>query len=174
MEEEKKLSDYIGNTLLLTQPKFLKREYLLKCGEEIIATVNHPKWYLSDFEVVWNKKKWFVYRPSIWRSAVEIKELDKELPIASYQKIRFKMEGIVNLPMGQQLKIFFKLFRGTYEIQNISGECLVLVKDKFSWKDVTEFHIQGRSELLDKYPWVILLAWYLSSQRKHSSAVAAT
>lgn len=174
MEEEKKLSYYIGKKLLLTQPKFFKQEYLLKFGEEIIATIINPKWYRSDFEVLWNNKKWVIYRPSIWRSAIEIKELDKELPIASYQKIRFKSDGIVNLPMGQQLKISFKLFKGSYEIQNIYGECLVTVKDKLSWKDETEFHIQSKSELLDKYPWVILLAWYLSSQRKHSAAIAAT
>ena len=70
METEKRLSDYIGETLLLIQPKFLERDHELKCGEEIIATINHPKWYSSDFVVIWIKQKWEVYKPSIWRSVV--------------------------------------------------------------------------------------------------------
>jgi hypothetical protein len=173
METEKKLSDYFGKTLLLTQLKFLGRDYELKCGDETIACISHPKWYSSNFEITWNENKWFIYHPSIWRNAVEIKEVNKELPLASYNKTRFKMEGLVNLPMGQQLKISFKMYRGSYEVQNISGECLVLIKDKFSWKDKTEFYIQKRSELLDKYPWVILLAWHTSAQRKRHSGVTA-
>ncbi|MDQ7816482.1 MAG: hypothetical protein RDU14_05605 [Melioribacteraceae bacterium] len=173
METEKRLSDYIGKELLLTQPKFLKRDYELKCGEEIIAKINHPKWYSSDFVAIWNKQKWEVYKPSIWRSVVEIKEAGKQLPFAAYQKTRFKSEGVVDLPRGQKLKLVLRVFKGSYEIQSISGERLVLIKDKASFKDKTEFVVEQRSELLDKYPWIILLAWYISSQRKHHSAAAA-
>ncbi|MBS3945786.1 MAG: hypothetical protein KGZ42_09835 [Melioribacter sp.] len=171
METEKKLSDYMGRTLLLTQLKFLKRDYELKCEEEIIASINYPKWYGSDFEIAWGNKKWFVYRPSFWKNAIEIKEASKQLPFASYKKKGFKSGGIVSLPMGEELKIFFKFFKGSYGIQNSAEECLVLIKDKFSWNDRTEFYIQKRSELLDKYPWMILLAWYVSSQQRSGGAV---
>jgi hypothetical protein len=169
MENEKKLSDYLGQTILLTQPKFLGRVYELKCDEKTLASVSYPKWYNSDFEITWNKNKWFIYKPSIWKSSVEIKEVNKELPFESYKNVRFKTEGIINLPKGQQLKLVIKLFKSSYEVQSISGECLVLIKDKLSLTDKTEFNVQQRSELLDKYPWVILLAWYVSSQRRRHS-----
>lgn len=173
MENEKKLSDYLGKSLILTQPKFWGRDYQLKCEEQILAIISYPKWYSSDFEVSWDKNKWFIYHPSMWRSKIEIKEVDKQLPFASYQKVRFKSDGILDLLMGQKLKLHFKYFRGSYEVQNSAGECIVLIKDKCSLKDKTEFYIQQRSELLDKYPWVILLAWYVSAQRKRRSGVAA-
>ncbi len=174
MEDEKKLSDYIGKSLLLVQPKFFSRDYLLKYGEEIVAGITHTKWYASDFIIEWGKKKWEVYKPSIWRSTLEIKEVNKQLPFASYTRKGFKSGGTINLPMGQKLSLVFKTFKGSYEIQNMNGECLILIKDKFSLKDKTEFTIQQRSELIDKYPWIILVAWYVSAQRRQHSAAAAS
>lgn len=159
---------------MFTQLNFFRRDYELKCGDEIIASIPYPKWYSSNFEIQWGKIRWFVYQPSIWKSLVEIKEVNKQLPFASYKKVKFKSEGTVDLPMGQQLKICFGFFKGSYEIKNVSGECLVLIKDKYSFKDKSTFYIQQRSELLDKYPWVTLLAWNISAQRKRRSAVAAT
>lgn len=173
METEKKLSDYLGKDLALTQLNFFRRDFELKCSDEIIASISHPKWYSSNFEIRWNNNKWFIYHPSIWKSIIEIKEIGKQLPLASYKKVKFKSEGIVDLPMGQQLKLYFRFFRGAYEVQNMSGECLVLIKDKFSFKEKSVFYVQQRSELLDKYPWVILLAWYISAQRKQRGAAAA-
>lgn len=170
MEYEKLLSDYMGQTLQLIQLKFLKRDYELRCVDQVVAKIRHLKWYSSDFEVEWEKNKWEIYKPSIWKSLVEIKESGKQLPFASYSRTGFKSEGVIELPRGQKLKLFFRIFKGNYEVQSISGECLVLIKDKFSFKDKTEFYIQQRSELLDKYPWSILLAWYLTQQRRRRSS----
>lgn len=170
MENEKVLSDYKGQTLQLIQLKFLKRDYELKCGDALIAKIHHLKWYSSDFEVEWNKNKWEIYKPSIWKGLVEIKESGKQLPFASYSKTGFKLEGIIDLPHGQKLKLVFRIFKGDYEVQTLSGERLVLIKDKCSFKDKTEFDIQQKSELLDKYPWSILLAWYLTQQRRRRSS----
>lgn len=169
MEKEKVLSAYLGYTLTLVQPKFLKRYFELKCDNEIIATAINPKWYLSDLEISWNKNKWLIYRPSIWRRAVEIKEVDKTLPITSFAGKLFSSTGTLELPVGQQLNLVFKIFKSGYEIRTMNDEPLVLIKDKISFKDKTEFYIQKRSELLDKYPWVIFLAWFLSQQRKQNS-----
>lgn len=174
MEEIKNLSDYIGKSLLLVQPEFFRRNYHLKDGDVIVATITHPKWYRSNFIVEWGKKKWEVYKPSIWRSSLEIKELNKQLPFAYYTRKGFKSGGTIDLPMGQKLNIAFKTFKGSYEIQKTNGECLVLIKDKFSLKDKTEFTIQQGSEIIDKHPWVILVAWYISAQRRQQTAAAAS
>lgn len=174
MEDGKRLSDYVGKSLLLVQPEFFRRDYQLKDGVEIVASITHPKWYRSNFIVEWGKMKWEVYKPSIWKSLLEIKEINKQLPFASYTRKGFKSGGTINLPMGQKLNLVFKTFKGSYEIQNMNGECLILIKDKFSLKDKTEFTIQQRSELIDKYPWVILVAWYISAQRRNHSVAAAS
>jgi hypothetical protein len=173
MENEKLLSDYIGQTLILVQPKFFSRDYLLKEDEKMVASIHHPKWYGSNFIIEWGERKLEVYRPSIWKSIIEIKECGRQLPFASYTRTGWKSEGAFNLPMGQKLKLVFRPFKGAYEIQNIGGECLVLIKDKFSFKDKTEFYVQKPSELINKYPWAILVAWHISSERKHHSAIAA-
>jgi hypothetical protein len=72
--------------------------------------------------------------------------------------------------MGHKLIIKLGLLRSGYGIYTTNGSCLASLKDKISLKEKTEINIESNSELFDKYPWVIVLAWYLSKQRRRSAA----
>ena len=169
----KNLSDYYGQTLIFTQPSFWKRYYVLKCNDEIIATVNSVKMFGLKLEIEMFKNKWTLYRPSVWRSEVAIKESVNTLPFAKYRKEKFKLHGFVELPKGQKLKIAFKFIKKLFEIYNSSDDLLVRFKNKVSFKETIEITIEKKSELIDKYPWVIILACYLSMERKRAAGAAA-
>jgi hypothetical protein len=169
----KNISDYYGQTLIFTQPSVWKRAYIIKCNDEVIANINSVKLFGLKLEVEMFGDKWTIYRPSIWKSEVAITEANKTYPIAKYRKEKFKLHGFVELPKGEKLKIVFKFLRNIFEIYNSSDELLVKFKSKVKFKETIEIVFEKKSELIGKYPWVIVLACYLSLERKRSAGAGA-
>ena len=169
----KNLSDYHGQTLIFMQPSVWKNYYELKCNDEILAVVNSVKLFGLKLDIELFDNKWTLYRPSIWRSEVAIRETNKTYPIAKYRKEKFKLHGFVELPKGQKLKIAFKLFKNIFEMRSSSDELLVSFKGKVKFKETIEISLEKRSDVIDKYPWVIILACYLSVERKRAAGAAA-
>ncbi len=158
----KTLSDASGQQLYIFQPSVFIRYFEIHLGEEVIGTFNYPRWYSTLLEINLFNNKWIIYKPSFWRSTIEIKEHNKQLPFARYIKTKFKPEGTIELPRGQRLKIVIKPFKGLNELLDIKGKRLVSLKQKISFKEKTEINIEETSELIDKYPWVIVLLWLIS------------
>lgn len=166
----KTLNELIGKKMLLIQPRFFERNYELLLDEELIAGVKVRGIFGKRVEVNGFGGKWEISKASVWSSRLEIREAGKEMPFAFYTGRFFKSDGTIELPRGQKLKTFFGFFRSTYGIKTLSGEKLVLLENKFSLRDKTEITIVKNSDLLEKYPWVILVAWYVAEQRKHHEA----
>lgn len=167
------LSEYLGKTLILAQTSYWKCKHELKDGDKVIASYDSAGIFTSRSFIEGDLGNWEFYRPGFWKSSVAVREAGKELPIASYECKCFGGKGTVNLPMGGKLFIVFYSFKRYFEIQNEYGERLVLFTPKFSWGgEKTDVVIEKKSELVDKYPWVIMLVCYLAAQRKKSHAAA--
>jgi hypothetical protein len=48
----------------------------------------------------------------------------------------------------------------------------VRIKSSASLKEKAEVHIEKRSEAVDKYPWIIILAYIIAVEQKHQAAHA--
>ncbi len=166
----KNISDFAGQSLLIIQPSLRKRYYELKHDSELIGKFSFPKTFSSKLNVEMQNGKWEIYQPSFWNSLVLIKEAGEYSPIAKYKRHGLKQFGILNLPEENQLKIMFKMLRTGYEIHTLAGENLLSCKEMYSLKNKSRIFIKKRSVLIDRYPWVIVLLWYLAYRRKHSAA----
>lgn len=160
----KTISDYIGRQIKLIQPSFFKNYYELRCGDELLAEMNQPKFLSTNALTSGMFGQWEFYRPSFWRLDVAVREKYKELPIAKFVREGLKQKGIIELPKGERLNLIFRKFVFSFEIQNEMGFILVRFKKKFSFKTNIEIEIEKTSELINKYPWVILLACYIVIQ----------
>ena len=105
------------------------------------------------------------------KQLIEIREAGKELPIASYKPPAFKKKGKLELPHGDGVLLSSSFFKSNFEIQDKYESRLVLFKNKLGLKTNIEIHVEKRSEVLDKYPWIVWLIFYVeTNQRRHSSA----
>lgn len=170
----KPLSDYIGEKLLFVQPSIFKGLHELRSNDELIATIQTRGFFGVRWEASIQNKNWEIYKPSIWKSVFEIREAGYELPTASFIRERFKSKGAVSLPKGEILKVESHLFKEFTEIKNVQEECLVHIKSKTSWKERAEVTIEKKPELIDKYPWAILLAYIITLEQRHRAAHSAT
>ena len=165
----KTISDYLGKQLKLSQPSFFKNYYELRSGGELVATLNQPKFLSSNTVTSGMFGECEFYRPSFWRFDVAVREKYKELPIAKFVREGFKQKGVIELPKGERLNLIFRKIVFSFEIQNEMGLTLVRFKKKFSFKTNIEIEIEKTSELINKYPWVILLACYIVIQIERRS-----
>ena len=168
----KNLSSFCGKQLEFTQPSVWKTYYELKNGDEIVGTVKKLKKFGFKLEINIFDNKWIFYRSSFWKSEIAIRQSGYTLPYAKYKGGKFTQHGMIKLPKGGRVRIVFKAFKKDYEIQDSSGQVLVRLTDKVKFRTTVEISIMKRSELIDKYPWVIILAWYISAIRKHVAAAA--
>ena len=162
----KSLSEQVGETLVIHQPSVWKSYFELKYGKEVLGTTCTPN--IFGFSKIFRigNIEWRIYQTSIWKSEIAIKQIGHEIPCATFKKQWFKNEGTVNLLRGERFIIEYKNFTSICSVKDTSGEYLITFIDNISLKkEKTEILINKKSPLLDENPWVIGLAWYLSSQR---------
>lgn len=169
----KSLSDYISEKLLFIQPTAFKRLHELRMNDQLLATMQQRGFFGMRWEVSIQDKNWEIYKPSFWRNAFDIREAGYEMPIANFVRDRFRSRGAVSLPKGEKLKIEPHLFKGFCEIKNVQEECIVRIKSKISWKEKSEVIIEKRSELINQYPWIIMLAYIITIEQRHQAAHSA-
>jgi hypothetical protein len=96
------------------------------------------------------------------------------MPIADFTTDRFKSKGTLSLPRGEKLKIVPHIFKGYCEINNEHEECLAkIIPKKISFTDKAEVIIEKKDELLDKYPWIIIMAYIIITEQRRRAAHSA-
>jgi hypothetical protein len=165
----KNLSELAGETIFIHQPSVWKNYYELKFGEDVLGTIRSKGFFGTNMFFKFGNDEWQIYRPSFWKSEIAIRESGFQLPYATYKRDTLKLRGTLYLPRGARLKFIFKVFRGGYEIQDESENTLVRCKDKASLRTKTDIVIERDSELINKYPWAIILIWYISYKRRQAA-----
>lgn len=169
----RKISDYIGNELLIFQKSIWKRDFELRSGEELIARLFYPKFFSDLTEIsVWEETYKF-YRPKFFSCDVDIRKKGYQNPIAQFKNNFWGSKGVLELPRGIMLSMKFGLFRKQAEIFHGENDLLVSILSRFSVKERSEIIINKRSEIIDEHPWIIMLAFYLAQLRKRNSAAGS-
>jgi hypothetical protein len=166
----KKISNYFGNQLLIFQKSILKSEFELRTGDELIARLYYPKFFSDLAEVTLQEETYEFYRPKFFSRDVDIRKKGYQNPIAQFKNNFWGSKGVLELPRGIRVNMKFGVFRKQAEIYLGENDLVVTMLSRFSFKERSEVIIEKRSDVLDEYPWVIMLAFYLSQLRKRNSA----
>lgn len=169
----KKISDYLGNELVIVQKNFWKREFELRSGEELIAQMKYPKIFSDLVEITLYDESYEFYRPKLFSRNVDIRKKGYQNPFAHFKNNFFGSKGILELPRGIKLNMNFGFFRKQAEIYLGENNLLVSITSKFSFKERSEVIIEKRSEIIDEHPWIPMFGFYLSQLRKRNSAAGS-
>ena len=169
----KKISDYLGNELIIIRKNFWKREYELRSGEEIIAQMKHPKIFSDRAELTFQNDIYEFYTPKIFSRNVDIRKKGYQNPFAHLENNFFGSKSMLELPRGNRLNMKFGFFRKPVEIYQGERDLLVSIQSKFSMKERSEVIINKRSETIDENPWIIMLGFYLAQKKRRNAAAAS-
>lgn len=167
----KTLSEHFGKTLQFIQPSIWKRSFELRDANEVIGTLVYPKFFSVKAEVNILDTKLEFYEPKWWKNLVEARDANRTEPLISFKPALIKNQSELELPHGESLILKSNLFSTALEILDHHNVRLVLLKSKMSMRTKFDIQIEKRSEVLDKYPWVILLVIYIDiNKRRRRSA----
>ena len=169
----KEFSEYFGNTIKISQPSIFKRFHEIRAGEDFLGSLQQKGFFGMLWEVKLFNKAWDIYRPSCWKCKLEIREAGYEMPFADFQRSGFKSKGVLNLPKGEKLTIEPHLFKGFCEIKNLQEESLIKIKLKTGFGDKGEITFIKKADLIDKYPWVVILGYIIALEQRHRAANSA-
>ena len=162
----KSLSDMVGETLIIRRPSTLQNYYELRHYKEVLGTIKPDGLFNTRKLVNIFSSQFEFYHPNFFRAEFAIKETLKELPYAKYRNDGLKFRGTVYLPRGERFKLIFRFFKGTFSIQTDNLQIIASFKYSIAMEERTTVKIEQESTLLDTYPWIIFLAWYLVVYRK--------
>ncbi len=166
----KNLNEYIGQELEIVNTNFFKSNYDFKVGDTIIYSLRSLSNWGNKYEVNGANKTWEFFKQSVWSNNLLIKEKGTDSIIAEIKGSVFKSNSIINLPRGEKLNVVMNVWKSTFELQNEFGTALVSFKNKKWYSSNLIVTIQTKSEVLDKYPFVIMLAFLMVLQKRHSAA----
>lgn len=162
----KLISEYFGKELIFEKKSLFKRVYELKCEEEIICRL-HIKNAITKRAIVegFSKENIEFYKNSIWDRTINIRNENYELPFATFKNQILGLFGTIFLPQGEQLIIKYDLFGFNYELKNFYNEVILRMKSNLFYQKA-KIEIVKKSNLLDKYPWVIALMFLVMLKRR--------
>lgn len=167
-----KLSDYIGKSVTIQQVTPLKREYHLLAENKIIGEMKYPKLFSEKVECRIDKDVLEFKRPHVFSDQVLIKKQGYELPVASLDSNFFATKARLSLPRGQKILMKFGLIKTQAQIFREENDLLVTLYNKLSLKEKSQVVIEKRSEILDDYPWIVLLAFYFAQLKRRNTGIS--
>ena len=160
------LSNLVGETLTFNQPSRAKREFELVSSKGVLAKLTFPKLLSFDTIVEGFDSKWEIKRQGIWSTEIGIYKFGNEMPFAKYVSNFWKTKGTIELPRGSRLSCKIGQFKKPFDVFSSKGKLLLSYTNKFVLKGRTTVTINERSEIIDKYPWIIMLGWYIILQNR--------
>jgi hypothetical protein len=166
----KTLAQYKNDTLRLEQPSIWKQIYHLRAGDEILCTMTHPQLFSTKVVIEGFGEKWEMYKPSFWRSDLEIKRQQQHLPFATFVRGKWGKGGMFEMPNGERIEYVQNIWKSVHEIHSGQKVNLVSLK-RTSWrKRGLDVVIEHESEVLDRNPWIVMVAYHLILERqRHAS-----
>jgi len=163
----------IGEILTFKQPSIIKREFELVSSKGVLATMVFPKLFSNRVILEGFDAKWEIKQPSIWRREYGVFKYGYQMPFAKYISNFWRTKGTLELPRGARLYCKSAKFKKPFDVFSSDNKLLLSYSNRFVLMGKTSVTIEQRSELLDKYPWVILLGWYVIVQNRKGRASAA-
>jgi hypothetical protein len=167
------LSNLIGETLTFSQPSLMKRQFELVSSKGVLATMVFPKLFSTRVVIDGFESKWEIKQPSIWGREFGIFKLGYHLPFAKYVSNFWRTKGTIELPKGARLNCKAGQIKKPFDVYSSKGKLLLSYSNKLAFKGRTSVTIIERSEVIDNYPWIIMLGWYIVLMNRRGRARAA-
>ena len=169
----KNLNDYINREVIISAVSNFKFNYELKAEGAVIQSIKCTSFWGNRHEISGEDKTWEIIKPNVWKNLVEIKEKGSETVLAEIKGGVFKCSNDINLPRGEKVRLVMNMWKSTFELQNELGTTLVSFKSKKWYCSDVIVTIKTKSEALEKYPFIILLAFLMVQQKRQSAAAIA-
>lgn len=159
----KKISNYIGRTLMYAEPNIFKWEFELRSGDECIATISMPKLFSRTGVGKSEEGSWIFEQHGFFRRTSEVLSSDGGPSLATFKVTSWNRGGIITFADGRTLQLVRHGLKSRFEITTSTGEALVEFTSVGFFSSSLDVQIRHRASSLSELPWLVLFTLYLYS-----------
>jgi len=170
----KLLRDLAGRELHWVQPKAMRRDFELRDGEDIVATLSFRSAFGSLATVEAAEGSWTLKRVGFWKTRVTVRAAGSDDEIAVFTNNTWSAGGTLETADHLTFRANTNFWMTSYQFSNEQDETLV----RFT-KVGGVFHLSSRVEIhpagarLAALPWLVALGWYLAVKMHDDAAGGA-
>lgn len=143
-----------------------RRQYELQANGQTVAWLKFPSFFSTRVKAESRDGCWVFERSGFWNPTFEIRECDKELPMAKFERKVFGNTGTLRLSKGRTLVFRINMWGTKAEFETDSGQLLFSMKIQgvFRYRAVVTVH--EKAQAYPEASWIPLLMWYLVLHEK--------
>jgi hypothetical protein len=164
----------IGRQLQWAQPSAMKREFELRDGEELVATLRFRSSLGSLATVQASEGSWTFKRVGFWSTRVTICPAGSEEEIAVFRNATWHGGGTLELPDGRQFRASTNFWMTRYDFVDSADQRLVqFTRIRGAFHHSAQVEIAEAAAKLAELPWMVALGWYLAIKMRDDASGAA-
>jgi hypothetical protein len=167
------IKDFVGRDLIWSRPRAMKREFELRSGEEVLATLRWSKgWWSTLAEAAFAGEEWTFKRSGFWKPAVTARRPGSETDLATFEP-GWTGAGVLTLAGGATYRWDNEGHWGTAFVwKDPAGNPLVRVHHRMM-KNQGEVEISPSASALPDLPFLVVFGWYLAVSLVEERSAAA-
>jgi len=170
----KNIRESIGRELIWTQPRFMRREFELADGEELVETLRFRSSFGSLATVETAEGSWTFKRVGFFSTRVTVCPAGSEEEIASFRNSTWHGGGTLELPDGRRFRASTNFWMSRYAFQDPAEQPLVqFSRIRGAFNLAAQVEIAPAAAKLPELPWIVALGWYLAVKMRDDSSGAA-
>lgn len=162
-----KMTELIGHELRWVQPRVMKREYELRTGDIIAATLRFRSLFGSFVTAASADGSWTFkdVRVGFWHSKLTVFTSGAETDLAVFKPNARMRGGTLELPDGRKYLINTSRWPSQYEFNTETGDALISYRKLGGMLTLhlsygVEIHALAKE--VPEMPWMVSLGWYLT------------
>jgi hypothetical protein len=167
------VKDFAGRELVWEKPRALRREFELRSGEEVLATLRWSKgWWSTLAEATSAEEQWTFKRSGFWKPKVTARRPGSETDLATFE-LGWNGAGVLTLTGGATYRWDNEGFWGNAFVwKDPAGNPLVRFHHQMM-KNKGEVEVSPSASTLADLPFLIVFGWYLAVSLMEERSAAA-
>jgi hypothetical protein len=160
----RKLSDFLDQQLTWVQPHGLRREYVLRAKDKVVATLAFRNLFSSFATGESADGRWTFKRERV--GSVTVRACGTDADLAVFKVDTWTFGGTLEFPDGRQIRTASNFWGSRYAFKTAAGEVLFRFEKRglIPW---LYLRLRGTVEIARagagtaELPWMLMLGWYL-------------
>lgn len=167
------LLEFVNRDLEWSQPNALKREYELRAGDEIAATLRFRSAFGSLAVAACADGSWSFKRVGFLHPRVTVREEGSETDLAVFKNKTWSRGGTLEFPDGRHVKAATNFWQTRFTLETEHEHVLIEYKTRGVVRLAGGMTVSREGAAMKELPFLVTLGWYLVVMLHEESARVA-
>jgi hypothetical protein len=155
------LADVIRQPLRWSQPSMLARDYELRSGSELVATLSLRSAFGTLAHAQSADGSWTFKRVGFWQTRATVREDGAARDLASFEHNTWRGGGTLRFADGRSLLVTTNFWQTHIEFRLSEDHVLFRYRTEGFLRQAAELEIMPGLAAMREGPWLLLFGWYL-------------